>query len=63
MAALLKKWNSYLSSNYYIAHQLHLTAEDAAKEVPYFNSYKKIVKSIYTFFSNSYKHMYELKSI
>ena len=36
---------------------------DVAKEVPYFSSYKKIVKSIYTFFSNSYKYMYELKSI
>jgi hypothetical protein len=40
-----------------------LAAEDAAKEVPYFNNYKEIVKSIYTFFSNSYKRMYELKSI
>ena len=42
---------------------MHLAAEDAAKEVPYFNSYKEIVKSIYTFFSNSYKCMYKLKSI
>jgi len=61
--ALLKKRNSYLTSNYCIAHQLHLAAEDVAKKVPYFSSYKEIVKSIYTFFSNSYKRMYELKSI
>jgi hypothetical protein len=40
-----------------------LAAEDAAKEVPYFNGYKEIVKSIYAFFSNSYKRMYELKAI
>jgi hypothetical protein len=52
-----------LSSNHCIAHRLHLAAEDAAKEVPYFNNYKEIVKSIYTFFSNSYKRMYELKAI
>ena len=63
MAVLLKKRNPYLSSNYCIAHQLHLAAKDVAKEVPYFNSYKKIVKSIYTFFFNSYKCIYELKSI
>ena len=42
---------------------MHLAAEDAAKEVPYFDNYKEIVKSIYTFFSTSYKRMYELKSI
>ena len=42
---------------------MHLAAEDAAKEIPYFNGYKEIIKSIYTFFSNSYKRMYELKSI
>jgi len=63
LAALLKKRNPYLSSNHCIAHRLHLAAEDAAKEVPYFNNYKEIVKSIYTFFSNSYKRMYELKLI
>jgi len=63
LAALLKKRNPYLTSNHCIAHRLHLAAEDAAKEVPYFSSYKEIVKSIYTFFSNSYKRMYELKSI
>jgi hypothetical protein len=63
LAALLKKRNPYLSSNHCIAHRLHLAAEDAAKEVPYFNDYKEIVKSIYTFFLNSYKRMYELKSI
>ena len=60
---MLKKRNPHLSSNHCIAHRLHLAAEDAAKEVPYFNSYKEIVKSIYTFFSNSYMRMYELKSI
>src|SRR5204863_372219 len=63
LAALLKNRNPYLFSNHCIAHRVHLAAEDAAKEVPYFNSYKKIVKGIYTFFSGSYKRMYELKSI
>ena len=63
LATLLKKRNPYLSSNHCIAHRLHLAAEDAAEEVPYFDDYKAIVKSIYAFFSNSYKRMYELKAI
>src|SRR5579859_4006761 len=63
LATLLKKRNPYMSSNHCIAYWLHLAAEDAAKEVPYFNDYKEIVKSIYAFFSNSYKCMYELKAI
>jgi hypothetical protein len=40
-----------------------LAAENATKEVSYFNDYKEIVKLVYTFFSNSYKCMYELKAI
>ena len=50
-------------SNHCIAHRLHLAAEDATKQVSYFTKYKEIVKSIYNFFSNSYKRWYQLKQI
>jgi hypothetical protein len=40
-----------------------LASEEAAKETSYFAHYKIIVKGIYSYFSNSYKRMYELKKI
>ncbi|CAH1769156.1 6227_t:CDS:2, partial [Entrophospora sp. SA101] len=63
LSSLLKRKNPFLTSNHCIAHRVHLAAEDAAKQIPYFNRYKEIIKTVYSFFSNSYKRMYELKSI
>ncbi|CAG8632108.1 163_t:CDS:2, partial [Racocetra fulgida] len=36
---------------------------DATKDIPYFQTYKDIVKGIYTYFSDSYRRMYELRDV
>ncbi|CAG8488403.1 334_t:CDS:2 [Cetraspora pellucida] len=46
-----------------IAYRLHLAGQDAAKEVPYFKEYEAICKSLYNYFSSSYKQMLNLKMI
>ncbi|GET53267.1 zinc finger protein 862-like [Rhizophagus irregularis DAOM 181602=DAOM 197198] len=59
----LKKLNNFITSTHCVAHRLHLASEEAANETPYFAHYKTIIKGIYSYFSNSYKRMYELKKI
>ncbi|CAB5362550.1 unnamed protein product [Rhizophagus irregularis] len=63
VATQLKKLNNFITSTHCVAHRLHLASEEAANETPYFAHYKTIIKGIYSYFSNSYKRMYELKKI
>ncbi|CAB5367410.1 unnamed protein product [Rhizophagus irregularis] len=63
VATQLKKLNNFITSTHCVAHRLHLASEEAANETPYFTHYKTIIKGIYSYFSNSYKRMYELKKI
>ncbi|GET67025.1 zinc finger protein 862-like [Rhizophagus irregularis DAOM 181602=DAOM 197198] len=63
VATQLKKLNNFITSTHCVAHHLHLASEEAANETPYFAHYKTIIKGIYSYFSNSYKRMYELKKI
>ncbi|PKY61290.1 hypothetical protein RhiirA4_449820 [Rhizophagus irregularis] len=63
VATQLKKLNNFITSTHCVAHRLHLASEEAANETPYFAYYKTIIKGIYSYFSNSYKRMYELKKI
>ncbi|CAG8529935.1 16511_t:CDS:2 [Cetraspora pellucida] len=58
-----KDLNPYMTSVHCIAHRLHLAGQDAAKEVPYFKEYESICKSLYGYFSGSYKRMLKLKMI
>ncbi|CAG8501312.1 162_t:CDS:2 [Scutellospora calospora] len=44
-------------------HRLHLADQDAAKTVPYFKEYESICKSLYNYFSSSYKRMLNLRMI
>ncbi|CAG8518057.1 17539_t:CDS:2 [Cetraspora pellucida] len=60
---LLKQRNPFLSSNHCVVHRVHMAIDDATKDIPYFQTYKDIVKAIYTYFSDSYRRMYELRDV
>ncbi|CAG8787935.1 24411_t:CDS:2, partial [Racocetra persica] len=55
VSARLKNLNPFISSNYCIAHRLHLAGKDASLKVEYFKEYEKILHKIYSYFSRSYK--------
>ncbi|CAG8455652.1 10893_t:CDS:2, partial [Dentiscutata heterogama] len=60
---LLKQRNPFISSNHCVVHRVHMAIDDATKDIPYFQTYKDLVKGIYTYFSDSYRKMYELRDI
>ncbi|RGB26389.1 hypothetical protein C1646_770474 [Rhizophagus diaphanus] len=51
----LKSLNPFISSNYCIAHRLHLAGKNASLKVEYFKEYEKILHKIYSYFSRSHK--------
>ncbi|PKY44447.1 hypothetical protein RhiirA4_419052 [Rhizophagus irregularis] len=63
VAAKLKELNPFLTLVHYISHKLHLAGKDAANEVQYFKKYEAICKELYSYFSESYKRMLNLKMI
>ncbi|CAG8505172.1 21363_t:CDS:2 [Gigaspora margarita] len=60
---LLKQRNPFISSNHCVVHRVHMAIDDATKDIPYFQTYKDLVKGIYTYFSDSYRKMYELRDV
>ncbi|CAG8672118.1 15420_t:CDS:2 [Dentiscutata erythropus] len=60
---LLKQRNPFISSNHCVIHRVHMAIDDATKDIPYFQTYKDLVKGIYTYFSDSYRKMYDLRDI
>ena len=52
-AAYMKKDSPYLIDIHCIAHHLALASSQAAGDIPYLQRYKRLISSIYSYFSHS----------
>ncbi|CAG8834435.1 26350_t:CDS:2, partial [Gigaspora margarita] len=63
VATQLKKKNLFIQEHHCISYKLALATKDIAKKVEEFKPYKKIVHSIYSYFSRSSECMMHLRMI